>query len=147
MSDFRRMKTILLHLIRNISKSINKTCLPFVPSTLSLSFHSAKFTADELKYYINMITLYHHQVQHHWQSQNVKVSGVDDMVLLPKITEEAIMDNLRKRYMDDYIFVSFDHKSPILPHQTSPLPAILAQAKLHEDESFSRSNPHLRCIN
>lgn len=29
------------------------------------------------------------------------------MVLLPKITEDAIVDNLRKRYMDDYIFVSF----------------------------------------
>ncbi|XP_074095400.1 unconventional myosin-Ie [Cotesia typhae] len=43
-------------------------------------------------------------VIHHWQSQNVKVSGVDDMVLLPKITEDAIMDNLRKRYMDDYIY-------------------------------------------
>ncbi|XP_033341895.2 unconventional myosin-Ie [Megalopta genalis] len=41
---------------------------------------------------------------YHWQSQNVKVSGVDDMVLLPKISEEAIIDNLRKRYMDDYIF-------------------------------------------
>lgn len=43
---------------------------------------------------------------YHWQSQNVKVSGVDDMVLLPKITEDVITDNLRKRYMDDYIFVS-----------------------------------------
>ncbi|KAK0174069.1 hypothetical protein PV328_007186 [Microctonus aethiopoides] len=43
-------------------------------------------------------------VIHHWQSQNVKVSGVDDMVLLSKITEDAIMDNLRKRYMDDYIY-------------------------------------------
>ncbi|XP_031834732.1 unconventional myosin-Ie [Nomia melanderi] len=41
---------------------------------------------------------------YHWQSQNVKVSGVDDMVLLPKISEEAIIENLRKRYMDDYIF-------------------------------------------
>ncbi|XP_076236580.1 unconventional myosin-Ie [Calliopsis andreniformis] len=41
---------------------------------------------------------------YHWQSQNVKVSGVDDMVLLPKITEETIIENLRKRYMDDYIF-------------------------------------------
>ncbi|KAK9301994.1 hypothetical protein QLX08_005842 [Tetragonisca angustula] len=41
---------------------------------------------------------------YHWQSQNVKVCGVDDMVLLPKITEDAITDNLRKRYMDDYIF-------------------------------------------
>jgi hypothetical protein len=31
---------------------------------------------------------------------------VDDMVLLPKITEDAIVENLKKRYMDDYIFVS-----------------------------------------
>ncbi|KAL2742984.1 unconventional myosin-Ie-like isoform X1 [Vespula maculifrons] len=41
---------------------------------------------------------------YHWQSQNVKVSGVDDMVLLPKISEDAIIENLKKRYMDDYIF-------------------------------------------
>jgi len=44
---------------------------------------------------------------YHWQSQNVKLSGVDDMVLLPKISEDAIVENLKKRYMDDYIFVSF----------------------------------------
>lgn len=44
---------------------------------------------------------------YHWQSQNVKISGVDDMVLLPKINEDAIIENLKKRYMDDYIFVSF----------------------------------------
>lgn len=29
------------------------------------------------------------------------------MVLLPKIQEAAIVDNLKKRYMDDLIFVSF----------------------------------------
>uniref|UniRef100_A0A2K6S5N5 Myosin IF n=1 Tax=Saimiri boliviensis boliviensis TaxID=39432 RepID=A0A2K6S5N5_SAIBB len=40
----------------------------------------------------------------HWQSHNVKQSGVDDMVLLPQITEDAIAGNLRKRFMDDYIF-------------------------------------------
>nr|XP_045004862.1 unconventional myosin-If isoform X2 [Jaculus jaculus] len=40
----------------------------------------------------------------HWQSHNVKQSGVDDMVLLPQITEDAIVNNLRKRFMDDYIF-------------------------------------------
>lgn len=28
------------------------------------------------------------------------------MVLLSKITEDAIVENLKKRYMDDYIFVS-----------------------------------------
>lgn len=48
---------------------------------------------------------------YHWQSQNVKISGVDDMVLLPKINEDAIIENLRKRYMDDYIFVSFSSVS------------------------------------
>lgn len=47
------------------------------------------------------------QAKYHWQSQNVKQSGVDDMVLLSKITEDAIVDNLKKRYMDDYIFVSY----------------------------------------
>ncbi|XP_032089957.1 unconventional myosin-Ie-like [Thamnophis elegans] len=40
----------------------------------------------------------------HWQMQNVKQSGVDDMVLLSKIHEDAIVENLRKRFMDDYIF-------------------------------------------
>uniref|UniRef100_A0A4W6DKP3 Osteoclast-stimulating factor 1 n=1 Tax=Lates calcarifer TaxID=8187 RepID=A0A4W6DKP3_LATCA len=44
------------------------------------------------------------QERYHWQAQNVKVSGVDDMVLLSKINEDAITDNLKKRYMDDYIF-------------------------------------------
>lgn len=29
------------------------------------------------------------------------------MVLLPKVNEDAIIENLKKRYMDDYIFVSF----------------------------------------
>ncbi|KAM6308616.1 unconventional myosin-Ie [Aegotheles albertisi] len=42
--------------------------------------------------------------RYHWQSHNVKHSGVDDMVLLSKITEDSIVENLRKRYMDDYIF-------------------------------------------
>lgn len=45
--------------------------------------------------------------RYHWQSHNVKHSGVDDMVLLSKISEDAIVDNIKKRYMDDYIFVSF----------------------------------------
>ncbi|NWX27002.1 MYO1F protein, partial [Notiomystis cincta] len=40
----------------------------------------------------------------HWQSHNVKQSGVDDMVLLSKISEEAIVENLKKRFMDDFIF-------------------------------------------
>ncbi|KAL8177766.1 UNVERIFIED_CONTAM: hypothetical protein K2H54_018289 [Gekko kuhli] len=43
----------------------------------------------------------------HWQSHNVKQSGVDDMVLLSKINEDAIVENLKKRFMDDYIFTSF----------------------------------------
>ena len=35
----------------------------------------------------------------------MKQSGVDDMVLLPQITEDGIVGNFRKRFMDDYIFV------------------------------------------
>lgn len=50
---------------------------------------------------------------YHWQSQNVKISGVDDMVLLPKVNEDAIIENLKKRYMDDYIFVSFSKSAGI----------------------------------
>ncbi|CAL8101968.1 unnamed protein product [Orchesella dallaii] len=42
---------------------------------------------------------------YHWQSAvNTKVSGVDDMVLLSKISEDSIVDNLKKRFMDDWIF-------------------------------------------
>jgi myosin-1 len=41
---------------------------------------------------------------YHWASKNVKQSGYDDMVLLPKITEQAILDNLKKRFMDSYIY-------------------------------------------
>jgi len=42
---------------------------------------------------------------YHWQSHNVKQSGVEDMVLLQKIVESAIVDNLKKRFMDDCIYV------------------------------------------
>ncbi|XP_030227610.1 LOW QUALITY PROTEIN: unconventional myosin-If [Gadus morhua] len=49
-------------------------------------------------------TWYGGEAKYHWQSQNVKQSGVDDMVLLSKITEDCIVENLKKRYLDDYIF-------------------------------------------
>ena len=37
------------------------------------------------------------------------------MVLLPKIQEAAIVDNLKKRYMDDLIFVSFFNTAKLYP--------------------------------
>mmetsp|Transcript_32792 Transcript_32792/g.99144 ORF Transcript_32792/g.99144 Transcript_32792/m.99144 type:complete len:771 (+) Transcript_32792:91-2403(+) len=41
----------------------------------------------------------------HWQSKAAqKSSGVEDMVLLSKISEDSINDNLKKRYMDDLIY-------------------------------------------
>uniref|UniRef100_A0A8C6XZQ4 Myosin IEb n=1 Tax=Naja naja TaxID=35670 RepID=A0A8C6XZQ4_NAJNA len=52
--------------------------------------------------------------RYHWQMQNVKQSGVDDMVLLPKIQEDAIVENLRKRFMDDYIFMASSDPRDVL---------------------------------
>jgi myosin heavy subunit len=43
---------------------------------------------------------------YHWQSHNVKTSGVDDMVLLQKISEPSIVENFKKIFMDDVIYVS-----------------------------------------
>ncbi|KHN83240.1 Unconventional myosin-Ie [Toxocara canis] len=45
------------------------------------------------------------QLAFHWQSKtNVQQVGVDDMVLLSKLNEEAIVENLRKRLMANSIF-------------------------------------------
>jgi len=40
---------------------------------------------------------------YHWQS-NHKRSGVDDLVLLNSVSESAICDNLKKRFLEDWIF-------------------------------------------
>ena len=63
--------------------------------------------------------------RYHWQSHNVKHSGVDDMVLLTKINEDSIVDNLKKRYMDDYIFVSFFTLPLYTPARNSWAPSTL----------------------
>ena len=36
----------------------------------------------------------------------MKRSGVDDLVLLSKVEESAIVENLRKRFLEDIIYVS-----------------------------------------
>ena len=46
------------------------------------------------------------QQAYHWQSRSKKSSGVEDMVLLVKIQESAIVENLKKRFFDDLIYVS-----------------------------------------
>lgn len=75
---------------------------------------------DKQKYFLLQGSRGHYR--YHWQSHNVKHSGVDDMVLLSKINEDAIVDNLKKRYMDDYIFVSFPHKVRSHPREESLTP-------------------------
>ena len=39
-----------------------------------------------------------------WQCPDHKRSGVDDMTLLSQVSESAIVENLKKRFMDDWIF-------------------------------------------
>lgn len=41
---------------------------------------------------------------YHWQSNTKKQAGVEDMVLLSKIQESAIVDNLKKRFQEDLIY-------------------------------------------
>nr|UEK51396.1 myosin IE [Parasacculina yatsui] len=41
---------------------------------------------------------------YHWQSNVTKGSGVDDMVMLTRISNDAITDNLKKRFRDDQIY-------------------------------------------
>uniref|UniRef100_A0A0M3IR43 Myosin motor domain-containing protein n=1 Tax=Ascaris lumbricoides TaxID=6252 RepID=A0A0M3IR43_ASCLU len=46
-----------------------------------------------------------HDKAFHWQSKtNVQHVGVDDMVLLSKLNEDAVVENLRKRLMGNSIF-------------------------------------------
>lgn len=43
-------------------------------------------------------------IMYHWQIEGSKKTSVDDMVLLTKITEDAITDNLKRRLMEDKIY-------------------------------------------
>lgn len=36
-----------------------------------------------------------------------EVAGVPDMTMMPEITEAAINDNLKRRYIHDLVYVSF----------------------------------------
>uniref|UniRef100_A0A3B5Q4R0 Myosin IEb n=1 Tax=Xiphophorus maculatus TaxID=8083 RepID=A0A3B5Q4R0_XIPMA len=78
--------------------------------------------------------------RYHWQAQNVKVSGVDDMVLLSKINEDAITDNLKKRYMDDYIFT---YIGPVLisVNPFKQLPALRPPLRLPGGRESQRPSP------
>ena len=41
---------------------------------------------------------------YNWQAEDHKRSGQDDMTLLSDIKDAAIVDNLKKRFYDDWIF-------------------------------------------
>ena len=46
-------------------------------------------------------------IMHQAQYKRSKTQGVEDMVLLPKINDADICDNLKRRFEEDQIFVSF----------------------------------------
>uniref|UniRef100_A0AAQ5Y128 Osteoclast-stimulating factor 1 n=1 Tax=Amphiprion ocellaris TaxID=80972 RepID=A0AAQ5Y128_AMPOC len=82
--------------------------------------------------------------RYHWQSHNVKHSGVDDMVLLSKINEDAIVDNLKKRYMDDYIFT---YIGPVLisvnPFKQMPY---FGEKEIEMYQGAFASGPQIACV-
>ena len=63
---------------------------------------------DSVEFCYYKLCTYTHLLQaYHWQARSHKSSGVEDMVLLTKINESAIVENLKKRLFDDQIYVSF----------------------------------------
>ena len=63
---------------------------------------------DSVEFCYYKLYTYTHLLQaYHWQARSHKSSGVEDMVLLTKINESAIVENLKKRLFDDQIYVSF----------------------------------------
>ncbi|XP_078288044.1 unconventional myosin-If-like [Rhinoraja longicauda] len=84
--------------------------------------------------------------RYHWQAQNVKQSGVDDMVLLTKITDDAIVANLKKRYMDDYIFT---YIGPVLisinPFKTMPY-FTEREVELYQGAAQYENPPHIYAL-
>nr|XP_039262596.1 unconventional myosin-Ie-like isoform X1 [Styela clava] len=84
--------------------------------------------------------------KHHWQSHNVKQSGVDDMVLLTKITDSAIVDNLKKRYMDDQIFT---YIGPVLvsvnPFKQMPY-FTDKEVELYQGAALYENPPHIYAL-
>ncbi|XP_051901785.1 myosin IEb [Pristis pectinata] len=84
--------------------------------------------------------------RYHWQAQNVKHSGVDDMVLLSKITDDAIVANLKKRYMDDYIFT---YIGPVLisVNPFKPMPYFTdREIELYQGAAQYENPPHIYAL-
>ena len=83
---------------------------------------------------------------YHWQSNNYKSSGVDDMVLLSKVTEEEIVNNLRKRYMEDQIFT---YIGPVLVsvNPFKPMPYFTErEIELYQGAATYENPPHIYAL-
>ncbi|CAG0920374.1 unnamed protein product [Notodromas monacha] len=61
-------------------------------------------------------------MKYHWESHDYKRAGVDDMVLLTQISDTAVVENLKKRFLDDCIYT---YIGPVLvsvnPFKSLPL--------------------------
>ena len=63
------------------------------------------------------VTDEHNQINYQTMSKKQRSVGVDDLVLLDKISEDAIVSNLKARYAQDIIYVvptlyAFSHSRP-----------------------------------
>jgi len=84
--------------------------------------------------------------RHHWQSNNVKASGLDDMVLLTKINDSDIVSNLKKRYMDDQIFT---YIGPVLVsvNPFKPMPYFTdKEVDMYQGAASYENPPHIYAL-
>ncbi|KAJ3156727.1 Unconventional myosin-Ie, partial [Irineochytrium annulatum] len=55
-----------------------------------------------------------------WQSKNQSQNGVEDMVLLSKVTDDQITDNLKKRINADLMFTYIEQYNGVASHEQPP---------------------------
>ncbi|XP_033123994.1 unconventional myosin-Ie-like [Anneissia japonica] len=78
---------------------------PPIPAQRTIAVERPKPTEQKQQQQrvVSNIFYFTRNAAYHWQSHK-KQTGVEDMVLLTKIQESAIVENLRKRFMDDWIY-------------------------------------------
>ncbi|OAF67597.1 hypothetical protein A3Q56_04676, partial [Intoshia linei] len=106
-------------------------------------------TPDEIRKTFNIkndLTEAEQEQSYHWQSKDVKKTGTDDMVMLSSRSKSSIVDNLKKRYMNDQIYT---YIGPVLvsvnPFKNLPIYGT-NELEIYRDTTLYENPPHIFAI-